>query len=135
MMRNTRRMQSMRRRIALCSLPLAATAVGGGAAIALGSGHDSGIEGRVVPCGIVLERAASCADAAKRPEKVLIGQRDHVLRRAKIRHDGSFRVPLHTGHYWLQAGPSGPRTRATVSASRWTTVTLIAGRMAPPRRH
>ena len=133
MMRNTPRMQSMRRGIALCSLPLASTALGGGAALALGSGHDSGIQGRVVPCGIVLERAASCADAGKRPEKVLIGQRDHVLRRAKIGPDGSFRVPLHAGRYWLQAGPSGPRTRATVSVSRWITVTLIAGQMAPPR--
>ena len=127
-------MQSVRRGIALCSLPLTAAAVGGAAAIALGSGHDSGIHGRVVPCGIVLERPAPCADASKRPAKVLIGQRDHVLRHANVRRDGSFRVPLDAGHYWLQTDPSGPRTRARVSAGRWTTVTLTAGRVAPPRK-
>ena len=42
-------MQTVRRGTALCSLPLAAAAVGGAAAIALGSDDDSGINGRVVP--------------------------------------------------------------------------------------
>lgn len=126
-------MQSVRRGIALCSLPVAAATVGGAAAIALGSDQDSGIRGRVIPCGIVLERPAPCADGSKRPAKVLIGQRGHVLRRAKVEPDGSFRVPLQAGHYWLRAGSRGPRARATVSASQWTTVTLIAGRVAPPR--
>ena len=131
-------MRSVRRSIALCSLPLAAAAVGGTAAIAVGSGHNSGIGGRVVPCGIVLERPAPCAVDAERPGKILIGQRDHIVRRAKVQTDGSFRVRLAAGHYWLQAyssGTRGPRTRATVSEGQWTTVTLVAGRVAPPRRH
>jgi hypothetical protein len=60
-----------------------------------------------------------------------------VVRRAKVRADGSFRVRLDAGRYWLQARTSttpGPRTRATVSEAEWTTVTLVAGRVAPPRR-
>ena len=130
-------MQSVRRRIALCSLPMAVAAVGGAAAIALGSDDDSGINGRVVPCGIVLERPAPCTVDSKRVGKVLVGQSDHVVRRAKVRADGSFRVRLDAGRYWLQArttGTRGPRTRATVSEGEWTTVTLVAGRVAPPRR-
>jgi hypothetical protein len=130
-------MQSVRGGIALCSLPLAAAAVGGAAAIALGSDADSGINGRVVPCGIVLERPAPCAVDAKRVGEVLVGQRDHVVRRAKVRADGSFRVRLDAGRYWLQARTTstrGPRTRATVSEGAWTTVTLVAGQVAPPRR-
>jgi hypothetical protein len=130
-------MQSVRGSIALCSLPLTAAAVGGAAAIALGSDHDSGIDGRVAPCGIVLERPAPCAVDSKPTGKVLIGQRDHVVRRAKVRADGSFRASLDPGRYWLQpriSGTRGPRTHATVSDGQWTTVTLIAGRVAPPRR-
>ena len=127
-------MQSVRRGTALCSLPLAAAAAGGAAAIALASDHDSGIKGRVVPCGIVLERAAACAVDSTRVGKVVVGQREHVVRRAKVRADGSFRVRLDAGRYWLQAGTSGMRTRTTVSEGAWTTVTLVAGRVAPPRR-
>jgi hypothetical protein len=128
-------MQSVRRGIALCSLPLAILAVGAAAAIALGNDDDSGIKGRVVPCGIVLERPAPCNAPSKPAGKVLVGQRDHVVRRAKIRANGSFRVRLDPGHYWLQARTSntrGPRTHATVSKRKWTTVTLVAGRLAPP---
>ena len=131
-------MRSVRRGIALCSLPLAAAALAGTAAMALGSDHSSGIGGRVVPCGIVLERPSSCAVDSTRAGNVLIGQRDHIVRRAKVQTDGSFRVRLAAGHYWLQAyssGTRGPRTRATVSEGQWTTVTLVAGRVAPPRRH
>ena len=129
-------MQSVRRGVALC-LPLAVLAAGAAATIALGNDDDSGIKGRVVPCGIVLERPAPCSAPAKPGGKVLIGKRDHVVRRAKIRADGSFRVRLDPGHYWLQARTSntrGPRTHATVSKHEWTTVTLVAGRLAPPRR-
>ena len=129
-------MQSVRRGIALCSLPLVAAAVGGAAAIALGS-DDSGINGRVVPCGIVLERPAPCTVDSKRLGKVLVGQRDHVVRRANVRADGSFRVRLDAGRYWLRARMSstrGRRTRATVSEGAWTTVALVAGRVAAPRR-
>jgi hypothetical protein len=129
-------MQSARRGIALC-LPLAVLAAGTAAAIALGNDDDSGIRGRVVPCGIVLERPAPCSAPAKPVGKVLIGRGDHVVRRAKIRANGSFRARLDPGHYWLQARSSntrGPRTHATVSERKWTTVTLVAGRLAPPRR-
>jgi hypothetical protein len=130
-------MHSVRRRIALCSLTMTAAAVGGAAAIALGSDDDSGIKGRVVPCGIVLERPAPCAVDSTGVGKLLIGQRDHVVRRAKVRADGSFRVRLDAGRYWLQARTTstrGPRTRATVSEGAWTTLTLVAGQVAPPRR-
>ena len=130
-------MHTVRRAIALCSIPLAAAALGAAAAIALGSDHDSGIKGRVVPCGIVLERPAPCAVASQRVGKVLIGRRDHVVRRAKIRANGSFRARLPAGRYWLQPlanGTRGPRTHATVSEGQWTTVTLIAGQVSPPRR-
>jgi len=137
MARNTQRMRSVRRGIALCSLPLAAAALSGTAAIALGSDHSSGIAGRVVPCGIVLERPSSCAVDSTRAGNVLIGQRDHIVRRVKVQADGSFRVPLDAGHYWLQAhisGPRGPRTIATVSEGEWTTVALVAGRVTSPRQ-
>jgi hypothetical protein len=129
-------MHSVRPGIALCSLPLAMTAAAGAVAIAVASDDDSGINGRVVPCGIVLERPAPCAAASKVAGKVLVGQSDHVVRRAKIRADGSFRARLDAGRYWLEARTTstrGPRTRATVSEGAWTTVTLVAGRLAPPR--
>jgi hypothetical protein len=130
-------MQSARRGIALCLL-VAVLAGGAAAAIALGNDDDTGIKGQVVPCGIVLERPAPCSAPSKLVAgKVLVGQRAHVMRRAKIRANGSFRVRLSPGHYWLQARTSntrGPRTHATVSKREWTTVTLVAGRLAPPRR-
>jgi hypothetical protein len=129
-------MRSLRRAIALCSIPLTAAGVGGAAAIAVASDDDSGIEGRVVPCGIVLERPAACATASTRAANVLIGRHNHVVRRAKARADGSFRVALDPGRYWLQAqisGAPGPRTSATVSDGGWSTVTLVVGRVAAPR--
>jgi hypothetical protein len=124
----------LRRGLAMASLPLLAAAVGGGTAIALSSGGESGIKGRVVPCGIVLERAAPCAVGSK-PGAVVVGERHHVVRRAKVRADGSFRVRLDAGHYWLHtwaAGERGPRVRASVAEDEWTTVTLVAGRVTPP---
>jgi hypothetical protein len=66
----------------------------------------------------------------------VVGQHRHVVRRAKLRSDGSFGVRLDAGRYWLQARTAGSRgalTRATVSEGKWTTVTLVAGRVAPPR--
>jgi hypothetical protein len=135
MARNTPRMRSVRRGIALFSLPLVAAAMGGTAAIALGGDRNSGIGGRVVPCGIVLERPAPCAVKSDRAGTVLIGQRDRIVRRAKVQSDGSFRVRLGAGHYWLQAsssGTRGPRTGATVAEGQWTTVTLVAGQVASP---
>lgn len=131
-------MRSVRRAVGLCSLALLAAAVAGAAAVALASDHDSGIAGRVVPCGIVLERPAPCAVASKRAGTIVVAQRQHVVvRRAKVRADGSFRVRLDPARYWLQARSSrarGPRTRATVFDGRWTTVALVAGQIAPPRR-
>ena len=124
----------MRGVVALCSLLVLAVAIGGATSFARGDA--SGIKGRVVPCGIVLERAAPCAVASKRAGTVVVGRQDHVVRRAKVRADGSFRVRLDAGRYWLQAragSTRGPRARATVSDGEWTTVTLLAGRVAPPR--
>jgi hypothetical protein len=122
------------RRLALCSLPVLAVAIAG--ASSLTRGDDSGIKGRVVSCGIVLERPAPCALASKRAGTVVVGRQDHIVRRTKVRADGSFRVRLDAGRYWLQARSAstrGPRTRATVTDGEWTTVTLVAGRVAPPR--
>jgi hypothetical protein len=126
----------VRRGVAMSALPLLVAAVGGGMAVAgSGSGDDSGIKGRVVPCGIVLERPAPCAAPSKRGT-VVVGRRRHVLRRAKVHADGSFRVRLDAGRYWLEprsGGTRGPRVRATVAEGEWTTVTVVAGRLAPPR--
>jgi hypothetical protein len=122
------------RAVALCSLPLLAAVVAGATAIA--RDEDSGIKGRVVPCGIVLERPAPCALPSKRAGTIVVGRRQHVVRRAKVRADGSFRVRLDAGRYWLQTrtgGKRGPRARARVSEGQWTTVTLVAGQVAPPR--
>jgi hypothetical protein len=124
----------MRRGVALCSLPILAVAIAWTASMARGDG--SGIKGRVVPCGIVLERPAPCAVAPKSVGTVVVGRRDHVVRRTKVRADGSFRVPLDAGRYWLQAradSTPSPRTHATVSDGKWNTVSLVAGRVAPPR--
>jgi hypothetical protein len=120
----------------MSAIPLLAAAVGGGTAVALSSsGGDSGVKGRVIPCGIVLERAAPCAVASK-PGTVVVGRGRHVMRRAKVHADGSFRVRLEAGRYWLEpraGGRHGPRVRATVAEGEWTTVTVVAGRVAPPR--
>ena len=129
-------MRSVRRAVALCSLPLFAAVVAGAAAIAQGRDENSGIKGRVVPCGIVLERPAPCSMTSKRAGTVVVGRRQRVVRRAKVGGDGSFRVRLDSGSYWLEArmgDTRGPRMRATVSDGQWTTVTLVAGRVAPPR--
>src|SRR4051794_22279270 len=123
--RNTARMRSVRPALALCSLTLLAPMI----AVAHGRAADSGIKGRVASCGIVLERPAPCAAPSKPAGTIIVGSRGHVVRRAKVRSDGSFRVRLDPGSYWLQArnGPTrGPRTHATVSAGQWTTVTLVA---------
>jgi hypothetical protein len=104
--------------------------------VALSDGAvDSGIRGQVVPCGIVLERPTPCSIAAK-PQSVVVGRGDRVVRRAKVRRDGRFRARLGPGRYWLQprAGKlRGRRTRATVSAGQWTTVIVPAGQISPPR--
>ena len=115
---------------------LAVVAAGSVTALALSRpAADSGIEGRVVPCGIVLERAAPCATASQRMS-LAVGQGERVLRRAKVGERGWFRVPLEPGRYWLQprmGAVLGPRARANVSAGRWTNLAIPAGRVAPPR--
>jgi len=106
-----------------------------GTLVALSRGAvDSGIRGRVVPCGIVLERPAPCSVVAK-PGSVVVGRGDRIVRRAKVRNGGRFRARLGAGHYWLQprAGTArGRRTHATVSAGKWTTVVIPAGQISPP---
>jgi hypothetical protein len=129
--RNTAGMRSVRSAFALCSLTLLAPVI----AIAHGRAPDSGIDGRVVPCGIVLERPAPCAAPAKVAGTIVAGSGHQIVRRVKVQSDGSFRVRLAAGSYWLQArnGHShGPRALATVSEGHWTTVTLVAGQVAPP---
>jgi hypothetical protein len=113
---------------------LAASMIAGGTATGLSHGSDSGVKGRVVPCGVVLERPAACA-ATRTPVRLAVGQGDRVVRTVKVRDDGSFRVPLDAGSYWLQprAGMTrSPRVRATVPGGEWITVTLVAGRISPP---
>jgi len=116
-------------------MTLAVAAVASGAATGLGGGGgDSGVRGRVVPCGIVLERAAPCATGAE-PISIVVEQGDRVVHREKVREGGSFRVRLEAGRYWLrpQSGAAtGARVRATVTDGEWTTVTLVAGSVSPP---
>jgi hypothetical protein len=116
----------------VCAFALAAS----GTVAAVGdAAADSGIRGQVVPCGIVLEHPAPCSIAAK-PQSVVVGRGDHVLRRAKVCRDGRFRARLGPGRYWLQprAGKlRGRRTHAAVSAGQWTTVIVPAGQISPPR--
>jgi hypothetical protein len=135
--RDTRGMRSVRRGAALSVSVVVVAAVGSGTAIALSRGTaDSGVKGRVVPCGIVLERPAPCAVPSKHVSLV-VGQGDHVVRRAKLRDGGRFRVPLAAGRYWLQPRAGrvrGQRTRVTVADGEWTTVTIPAGRVSPPSR-
>jgi hypothetical protein len=123
--------RSAPRAAAVCTFALA----GGGAMVALSDGAvDSGIRGQVVPCGIGLERPAPCSISAK-ARSVVVGRGDHVMRRAKVRPGGRFRARLAPGRYWLQphAGKlRGPRTHATVTKGKWTTVIIPAGQISPP---
>jgi hypothetical protein len=121
-------------RAAVWVIVLAVAVAGSGTAIAVSRGAgDSGIRGRVVPCGIVLERPAPCSVLTK-PGAVVIGRGDRIMRRAKVRKDGRFRARLGAGRYWLRprGGKVGRRTHATVSAGKWTTVTIPAGQLSPP---
>jgi hypothetical protein len=105
-----------------------------------GSADESGIRGRVVPCGLVHERAAPCAFSAARA-KVIVravpgGAATRVVRAGG---DGRFRVAVPPGSYAVEARPNGaarqrnPTTvAATVPDGGWVTVVVPAGRMAPP---
>jgi hypothetical protein len=122
-------------RVAVWAVVLAVAIAASGTVVALGRGAaDSGIRGRVVPCGIVLERPAPCSVVSK-PVSVVVGHGDRVVRRALVRKGGRFRARLGPGHYWLQPRAGrlrGRRSYATVAAGRWTTVTIPAGRVSPP---
>jgi hypothetical protein len=116
-------------------------AVGVGVAGSAGGGaDDSGIRGRVVPCGLVHERAARCAFSAARAKitvrSVAGGGTTRVVRAGD---DGRFRVAVPPGSYAVEARPKGAarqRKPATVAATvpdgGWVTVVVPAGRMAPP---
>ena len=125
------------RATAITGTALAASVLAAGTAAGLN--HDraeSGIKGRVVPCGIVLERRAPCADP-RAVTSVAIGRGDRVIRTVKVHRDGSFRAPLDAGTYWVRARTAktrGSRVRATVPKGQWITVALVAGRVAPPTR-
>ena len=125
----------MPRTAAVWAFVLAVAITASGTLVALSRGAaDSGIRGRVVPCGIVLERPAPCSVVAK-PRSVVVGQGDRIVRRAKVRKGGRFRARLGAGHYWLQprAGKvRGRRTHATVTAGKWTTIIIPAGQISPP---
>jgi hypothetical protein len=114
---------------------LAVAVAGSGTAIAVSRGAgDSGIRGRVVPCGIVLERPAPCSVLTE-SGIVVIGRGHRIMRRAKVLKRGRFRARLGAGRYWLQPRGGkvrGRRTHATVSAGKWTTVTIPAGQISPP---
>jgi len=115
-------------------VPLVATLAG---ATATGRGGDSagsGVNARVVSCGLVLERAAACALAGA-PVPVAVGQADRVVRTLKTRDGRWFQVPLQAGNYWLQprvGTTPGPRVRIAVTKGKWNTITLVAGRLSPP---
>ena len=125
----------MPRAAALWASVVAIAIAGSGTAIAVSRGaEDSGLRGRVVPCGIALERPAPCSVVAK-PGSVVVGRGDRIVRRAKVRKNGRFRARLGAGRYWLQprAGKlRGRRTHATVTAGKWTTVIIPAGQISPP---
>ena len=114
---------------------LVVATLAGATATGLGSdGDGSGVKLRVVPCGLVHERAAPCA-AAVAPVLVVVGQGDRVVQTMKLRPGRPSRVPLGAGNYWLrpQTGKTrGPRVRVAVAEGEWIAVTLVAGRLAPP---
>src|SRR4051794_22122524 len=134
---------SMRRRGACWLAACAATGVAA-AAVVVGaaagrSDDDSGVRGRVVPCGLVHERAAPCASPhAGAGARVLVRRRagDRPVATGKADAHGRFRIALSPGHYLLEARIAGvpgtskaaPRVRAVVPHDGWTTVLLLAGR-------
>src|SRR5215210_6935594 len=97
--RDTDAMRMLRGGAVMSLMTLAVAAVASGAATGLGGGGgDSGVRGRVVPCGIVLERAAPCATGAE-PISIVVEQGDRVVHREKVREGGSYRVRLEAGRY------------------------------------
>ncbi len=96
---------------------------------------DSGIRGRVVPCGIVHERAACPRDP--RAVRLRVSRAADGRAIATVRPDanGRFRVAVRAGTYLVEASSGAPgqavRVRVAVRAHAWTTVTLPAGRLSP----
>jgi hypothetical protein len=133
----------MRRRAALwlaapVAAGIAAAGVVGGVAAGT-SGDDSGVRGRVVPCGLVHERAAPCASAqAGAAARVLVRRRpgERPVAAGKADAHGRFRIALAPGRYVLEARiagargavKAGPPVPAVVPRDGWTTVMLLAGR-------
>jgi hypothetical protein len=136
----------MRPPAARSAATLAATAVAAvvlvGAATA-GPGGESGIRGRVVPCGLIHDRAAACA-APVAGVRVVVRRAiaGRVVARTRAHADGRFRVALPAGHYVVEAAPKGARglriaparASAVVPAHGWVDVVVPAGRLAQPPR-
>jgi hypothetical protein len=121
--------------VLLAAAGFAATGVGAG-----GADDTSGIRGRVVPCGLIHERAARCAVSAA-GAKVIVrdapGQPAVTVARAG--RDGRFRVEVAPGSYVVEARAKGaprsartPSVAAVVPDGGWATVIIPAGRMAAP---
>ncbi|HWH92262.1 MAG TPA: carboxypeptidase-like regulatory domain-containing protein [Baekduia sp.] len=134
----------MRRRAALWLAAPAAAGVAAaslvvGAAADSSSHQDSGVRGRVVPCGLVHERASPCASAqAGAGALVLVRLRpgEPPVAAGKADAHGRFRIALAPGTYLLEARMAGVRGAskaalripAVVRQDGWTTVMLLAGR-------
>jgi hypothetical protein len=126
---------------AVTALGLAAVATGTAVAVGGRAGprsEPSGVTGRVIPCGLVHERAARCA-RAHTPVTVIVRRRDDVVNTARTRVGGHFRIPLAPGRYTLEPRTPGPpparavpRVGVVVPDGHWTVVTLPAGSVAPP---
>jgi hypothetical protein len=101
---------------------------------------DSGIRGRVVPCGIVHERA-QCRDVRAAVVRVRRAADGRLRATARPDAKGRFRIPLAPGRYTVEAGAArapAPARRAarmhvTVRAHAWTTVVLPTAPLSPPR--
>jgi hypothetical protein len=135
--------RSMRSRVAgpISALAAAGVAAAGVVAVASAGGSgDSGIKGRVVPCGLIHERAAPCATSAAKA-KVIVRRAPGGRALAVVRADakGAFRVPMGAGSYVVEARPKGTPARtkpvdipAVVPHGGWVTIVVPAGRMAAP---
>jgi hypothetical protein len=108
-------------------------------AVAGGPGGDSGVRGRVVPCGLIHERAAPCAAADAGAGTRVVARRatnGAVVGSAKADAHGRFRLELEPGRYVVEArmdarrrhGGGPLRVSAVVPQGEWVAVTLLAGR-------
>jgi hypothetical protein len=134
----------MRSRVAgPVSLLAAAGVAAAGVAVAAsstGAADDSGIRGRVVPCGLVHERAAACAVSAT-AASVTVRARPGgpALEVVRAGRDGRFQIGMAPGAYVVEARaksaprrPAPPTVPATVPDGGWVSVVIPAGRMVAP---